>query len=121
MRIRGELSGAATVVGAGLNTASVFIGICSLPLASAGAPIANLPDPFIDATWSGWLFWDSVNFIGSNLTDFGLFPRKVVDNRSMRKLNDDEQLMMIGAYRGTATTAVTVQVPLRFLLQVSRG
>ena len=69
------------------------------------AGVASLPGPLTDADWDGWAVWRSFAFQQVQLDATGTLLstiRQEVDSKAMRKLTDNETLVVIAESQATA-------------------
>ncbi len=118
VRTRGEVSVVPTTFAADLDIIGAYgLAIVSDRAFAAGA--ASIPGPFTDAGWDGWFVWRSfsqhVEFIDG--TGF-LITRMAheVDSKAMRKITDDETLVLMAE---SQAGAFKISMPLRFLFKLS--
>ena len=113
VRIRGLVSlslKSSSAVGDGFFGA-IGIGVVSTAAATAG--VASIPTPLTEAAWDGWMLHQYLvveDVDGS--TGNGAMDRVQLDSKAMRKLTEDDSLVLVweGIETGTATGAVQCRV-----------
>ena len=67
------------------------------------AGVASVPGPFDQADWDGWLVWGNIagTFqFGSDIGVENLETCEVVDSKGMRKISDNETLVLVAESQG---------------------
>ena len=84
-----------------------------------GAGAASLPGPWSDPDWDGWFLWMPWSFrwefadaSGQVLGD----ARKTIDSKAMRKVGQNETLVVMAESQGTAAV---VAVSFRLLVKLA--
>jgi len=118
VRTRGILSVVPFAFTADLNhTGALGIGIVTDRAFAAGA--ASIPGPFTDSGWDGWLATQFFSFRFEVISGDGVvwLPYTVeVDSKAMRKVTDDETVVvMYESFLG----AVNVDAPIRQLFKLA--
>ena len=57
-----------------------------------------IPGPWTDSSWDGWFVWEPFGFRFESVTQVGVFMASreiVIDSKAMRKLNDEETIVMM--------------------------
>ncbi len=104
VRSRGLFAVSAQTAAADLDIIGAFgIAIVSDRAFAAGA--ASIPGPFTDAGWDGWFVWQAVAYRLDVSTDVGRLLEMVqydVDSKGMRKITDDETMVVMYESQGGA-------------------
>ncbi len=119
VRTRGAVAVEATSFGADLEfTGAYGLGVVSDQAVAAG--VASIPGPWSDSDWDGWFVWRSfaarVEF--SDATGI-LFPASLqheVDSKSMRKVSDNETIVLVAE---SQAGAFSIAMHLRVLMKLS--
>ena len=118
VRTRGEVSAKVAAPGA----TAVIVGAYGLAVVSDRAFTAgagSIPGPFTDASWDGWFVWRSFSmnweFDDASGVRFSTKDQEV-DSKAMRKVNDDETVVMIAE---SQVGAFDISMPLRMLMKLS--
>jgi len=111
LRVNTAASADADIIGA--------YGVAVVTDRAFAAGVASIPGPFDDAGWDGWLAWRSFSMawefgtaVGAQFSD----TRQEVDSKGMRKVSDDETVVLVAETQGGA---VDVSMPLRLLFKLS--
>ena len=119
VRTRGTVSVApAASPAADLEIVGAY-GLVIVTDAAFAAGQASIPHVFNDAGWDGWFVWGSfslnVEFLDASGTRL-LQLDQVVDSKAMRKMTDDETLVLMAA---SSVNAFRISMPLRLLFKLS--
>ena len=118
IRSRGEVAYKVNAVMADVNLAGAYgVAIVSDRAFTAGA--ASIPGPFTDAGWDGWFVWRSFSTAFEFADATGrmiVSERQEVDSKAMRKITDDETLVLMCE---SQAGAVDISMQLRFLFKLS--
>ncbi len=116
VRLRGLVTLVGSIFGADGDGIFGAIGFGVVTTAAATAGVASIPTPIVEAGWDGWF---SHNYIAVergelNNSDGSGYHRVVLDSKAMRKVNEDESIVMVwdGVETGTVTAAVQARVRL---------
>jgi len=119
VRTRGQVSiNGGTGQSADLEIVGAF-GLAVVSDRAFAAGVASIPGPFSDAGWDGWFVWRSFNFTQEFLDATGIFLNFVnqeVDSKAMRKVTDDETIVLVAE---SQSGALKISMPLRMLLKLS--
>ena len=105
-----------TAVGDGFFGA---IGLGIVTTAAATAGVASIPTPITEAGWDGWLLHRYVaveSSIGAGSP--GEVHRLDLDSKAMRKVNEDESIVMVWEGTENGTAVINVQCRVRVLSMV---
>jgi len=83
------------------------------------AGVASVPGPFTDAGWDGWFVWRSFSFDIEFNDSTGVWHPSIqqeVDSKAMRKITDDETVVLVAESQGGA---FDISMPLRLLFKLS--
>ncbi len=121
VRNRGEVTVRPQAFSSDVAISGAFgIGIVSDSAFAAGA--ASVPSPFSDANWGGWFVWQSFSMLLEVSTDVGRLgvtesgAHYQVDSKAMRKIGDDETLVMVAE---SQSGAFNIAMHIRTLLKLS--
>ncbi len=119
VRTRGIVSIFPQTFGADVQIGGAF-GVCVVSDQAFAAGVASVPDPWDEAFWGGWYVWQPFSFRMEFSDTTGLLlPANVsfeVDSKAMRKITEDETIVMIAA---SQTGAFNISMHLRTLLMLS--
>jgi len=97
------------------------IGFAVVTEAAAAAGVASMPAPITDADWDGWYAWygiQGVIKVGSNIGfDANGGYRTEIDSKAMRKVNDEESLVIL-VENASATTGFNFSMQGRTLFKL---
>jgi len=118
VRTRGQLSVKPQSFAADVAIIGAW-GIAVVSDQAFGIGITAIPKPFINADWGGWFAWGSfshrLEFQDATGMIFGPPPVEV-DSKGMRKVTDNETIVMIAE---SQAGALDISMPLRMLLKFS--
>ncbi len=119
VRTRGEVG---IRQAAGVTADSEIVGAYGLGIVSTRAftaGVASIPGPFSDAAWDGWFVWRSFHYVQESADTSGIYLniiRQEVDSKGMRKISDEETLVLVAE---SQATAFKISMPLRILFKLS--
>ncbi len=95
------------------------IGIAKVTTAAATAGVGSMPTPITEAGWDGWLLHRYFGVAQALVNQGGgAIHRLELDSKAMRKVNDDESIVMIAEFIETGTASVDVTGRVRILSMV---
>ena len=122
VRTRGEVSIINSVFTGGNVVIGGAFGVCVVTQEALAAGTASIPRPFDDSDWDGWYVWqsfraeyelaDATGKVGLNAGSL----RYQVDSKGMRKLTENERLVMMAE---SQTGAFDIAMHLRMLMLLS--
>jgi len=120
VRTRGEVSlGPGAGVESDVEIVAAY-GLCVVSDQALAAGAASIPDPFDDAGWDGWFVWRSIHLTqeasGTPATITLNSVQQEVDSKAMRKVSDNESIILMAASQGGA---FRIAMSVRLLLKVS--
>ncbi len=119
VRTRGSVSLAPVVgIAADVDIVGAY-GMCIVTDNAFGQGVAAVPQPFDDASWSGWLVWRSFSIRFENngaLTGHINQLVQEVDSKAMRKVAADETVIVVAQ---SQVGAFDISSPLRQLYKLS--
>jgi len=119
VRTRGMVSVKPTNTGASLNYGGAF-GVAIVTDRAFAAGAASVPGPFTDSGWDGWFvlgfFQHNWLFPGTSTSEVYSDVDVQVDSKAMRKITDDETLILVCE---SQVGALDVAMHLRFLFKLS--
>ena len=86
------------------------IGFAIVTSAAAAAGVASIPTPITEAGWDGWFLHRYFDVrTGTSAADGSGFARLELDSKAMRKVNEDEAIVMVSEVieDGTAVAVLT--------------
>ena len=119
VRSRGQVS---IFPGAGVTGDVEIVGAYGLAIVSDrafAAGVASIPGPWTDAGWDGWFVWRSFHYTQEFLDATSMlrnFENQEVDSRAMRKITDDETIVLIAE---SQAIGFEISMPLRILMKLS--
>ena len=118
VRTRGQVTPRVGATGA----SAVIIGAFGMAVVSDrafAAGVVSVPGPFTDASWDGWFVWRSFSmswdFDDATGIRFSTINMEV-DSKAMRKVNDDETVVLVAE---SQSGAFDISMPLRMLVKLS--
>ncbi len=119
VRTRGEFAvrpSAATITD--LQVVGAY-GLAVVSDRALAAGSGSIPGPFVDAGWDGWFVWGSFHYVQEQADATGIylnFHTQVVDSKAMRKVTDDETIVLMAESQSGASQ---ISMPFRMLLKLS--
>jgi len=118
IRTRGEVSVGSVATGSTEITGAY--GMCIVTDTAFAAGAGSIPGPWSDSGWDGWFVWRSFNFTVVSATGTGFqsdaYLRHEVDSKAMRKITDDETVVLMAE---TASVAARISMATRELYKLS--
>ncbi len=118
IRTRGEVAYFNTTEGADSEIVGAYgVGVVSDQAVAAG--IASIPGPWSAPEWDGWHVWRSFHYVFQFLDSTGTRQsvlRQEVDSKSMRKITDNETLVLVAE---SETGAFDISMALRHLFKLA--
>ncbi len=118
VRTRGQVAVKPQVFSADLEIVGAY-GVAIVTDRAFAAGVASIPGPFTDAGWDGWAVWRSFGYQLDFGDETGKFQGAVfqeVDSKGMRKVTDDETMVLIAESEGGA---FSISMALRHLFLLS--
>jgi len=98
IRIRGSFGWQTDTPGAPEVQVGAY-GIAVVTAQAVSVGITAIPHPVTDAAWGGWMYHHFIQSSNQNFTNagfaFGGFHRIEVDSKAMRKVDEDDRLVMV--------------------------
>ena len=95
------------------------IGVAKVTTAAVTAGVGSIPTPVTEASWDGWLLHRFFNCRRSlGVGGPGEHVLMELDSKAMRKVNEDESIVVVAEGTLIGTSTATVSVRLRFLSMV---
>jgi len=120
VRTRGNVS---IRQGTGIIVDTEIVGAFGLAVVSDQAftiGITAIPGPFNDSGWDGWFVWGSFSIayeaVGTSETLLMTDRQFEVDSKAMRKVTENETIVLVAESQGVALRA---SMPLRMLMKLS--
>ncbi len=118
VRTRGEVSYRLNASNADVSISGAY-GLAVVTDRAFAAGVASIPGPFTDATWDGWFVWRSFSMSFDSIDQTGVFFKdrtQEVDSKAMRKVNDDETIVLVAE---SQSGAFDIAMQPRLLLKLS--
>ena len=121
IRIRGLLTVRSDQNAASENMIGAF-GICVVTEQAVSVGITAIPHSATDASWDGWLLHQFIaerflffSSVGAQTGDSGL-GRYPLDSKAMRKINDDERMVLV--YENSSSLGTNLTDSIRVLTKL---
>ena len=122
IRTRGIIQVILTAAGAAEGFNGAF-GICVVSNDAFAVGITAIPNPVDDMDWDGWLyhqFWSLMAPAAFQATGTGPFVKDlVIDSKAMRKVGQNDTIVLVGQFLEIGTAALSVTAGSRFLFKLS--
>ena len=119
VRTRGDVSIIPNSVGADLNIVGAY-GLAIVSDQAVAIGVTGIPTPWTDPSWDGWFVWRSFGYRVENSTSVSInSPLNIsheVDSKAMRKITDNETMVMVAE---SQAGAFNISMALRTLLKLS--
>ncbi len=114
VRVRGQITWISDAGAAGETPSGAFgIAVVREPARVAG--VASLPTPITDAAKDDWLCWEPLEAKFDIAGDPGMFDRKIIDCKAMRKINDGDAIVLMVENASAAAQGAKFNFNGRFL------
>ena len=118
IRNRGELSVRPTSFASDAGIVGAY-GMAIVSDQAAAIGITAIPGPFTEAEWDGWLVWHSFSMFlefGDATGRFMADRAIIVDSKGMRKISDNETLVVVAE---SQSGAFSISAPIRTLFKLA--
>jgi len=120
VRVRGLAAMILKTVSATGDGFTGAFGIAKVTSAAAAAGVGSIPTPITEVGWDGWLWHSFFTVLGglSGGADGAGFQRIVIDSKAMRKMNEDEAIVLVSEQIEVGTATATITMDVRMLSMV---
>ena len=110
---------AVTTLEAGNTVGDGFFGAIGLAIVSAAAAAAgvgSVPTPITEAAWDGWLMHRYISAVRAfEVGGPGLYTQYELDSKVMRKVTEDDALILVVDVVETGTATMSIEARIRLL------
>jgi len=118
VRTRGEVSIIPSSTASDLSMVGAY-GLAIVSDQAFGIGITAIPGPWSDPSWDGWFVWRPFGLRVEVIDSTGVFMSQhsqEVDSKAMRKITDNETLVLVAE---SQSGAVSISMPLRLLFKLA--